>query len=398
MFFCVKMSQSTRAFFTVNNPTFKDSEALWALGHSPDCKYLIYGAEHTEEGQGTPHFQGFVIFTKPKRQKQTEKLLGGRAFFNFPAKTDPSLRMARYCKKEGFYMEFGTLEHGKRVDASIKPSEMRQKAIEFFNDWEKNKYMREKDLPGDLLMTSGFLNSWAKKRSVTLGPDRPELKIITLIGPTACGKSYAVHNLLPDHAKCFYGNSGAWFANPDAPVLLFEEFNGQIPLQKMLSLLDHYPNQLEVKGGMAPALYTTVCITSNVTPDHWYGNMIVDAKKMQECQQLGISLDEAQKRWNEAKTALYDRLGFRTNRRGTGFYGEWCIPAGYDEKECILQIRSEIWNAVYQCINPPAPNPIDEIAPLFTPPLIDDDDEDVFEPAHKLIRMDADDDIVFPSL
>lgn len=391
---------TTRAFFTINNPTFKDSETLYALGHSDLCKYLIYGAEHVDAG--TPHFQGFVIFTRQVRKQNVCGKLGGRAAVFFPKKNDPSLRMARYCKKEGFYMEFGNMGGGVVADSSIKPSEMRQKAIEFFNKWEEHMYMREKDLPGDLLMTPGFLNSWNKKRSVTLGPDRPELKIITLIGPTACGKSFAVHNLFPDHAKCFYGNSGVWFANPDAPVLLFEEFNGQIPLQKMLALLDHYKMQLEVKGGFCPALYTTVCITSNVTPDHWYGNMIVDAKKMQECQQLGISLDEAQKRWNQAKAALYDRLGFRTNRRGCGFYGEWCIPDGYDERECLIQIRSEIWDAVYQIANPPALNPIDEIEPQFTPPVLidDDDDEDDFEPAHKLARMDAslDDDVVFPSL
>lgn len=388
---------TTRAFFTINNPTFNDSETLYALGHSKCCKYLIYGAEHTEEGQGTPHFQGFVIFSYPVKKNAVCGKLGGRAAVFFPKKGDPSLRMARYCKKEGFYMEFGNMGGGIVADSSVKPSEMRQKSIDFLNKWEENKYMREKDLPADLLMASGFLNAWNKKRSVTLGPDRPDMKIITLIGPTACGKSYAVHNLFPDHAKCFYGNSGVWFSNPDAPVLLFEEFNGQIPLQKMLALLDHYPMQLEVKGGFAPALYKTVCITSNVTPDHWYGNMIVDAKKMQECQQLGISLAEAQKRWNEAKAALYDRIGFRSARRDCGFYGEWCIPDGYDEKLCIQQIRTEIWNAVYNIANPAPLNPIDEMQPLFTPPiLIDDSDDDDFEPAHKLARLDATDDIVFP--
>ena len=36
--------------------------------------------------------------------------------------------------------------------------------------------------------------------------------------------------------------------------MVFEEFAGQIPLQKMLKLLDPYPMALEVKGGMRPAM------------------------------------------------------------------------------------------------------------------------------------------------
>ena len=66
------------------------------------------------------------------------------------------------------------------------------------------------------------------------------------------------------------GNGGTWFANPTATVMVFEEFAGQIPLQKMLKLLDPYPMALEVKGGMRPAMYTLVIITSNTRPDGWY--------------------------------------------------------------------------------------------------------------------------------
>ena len=52
--------------------------------------------------------------------------------------------------------------------------------------------------------------------------------------------------------------------------MVFEEFAGQIQLQKMLKFLDPYPMALEVKGGMRPAMYETVIITSNTRPDGWY--------------------------------------------------------------------------------------------------------------------------------
>ena len=336
--------QYRRLMFTINNPTFKDSETLWNLGHDEKhCKYLIYGAEHTEEGQGTPHFQGFLILKNPQRISTIMKWLGGRAHPTRIQEGDPSARCANYCRKEGFYMQFGELGGG--ANPQLKPAELRQLAIEWLDN-EDNKYVRMKDIPAHFLMTPGFLTAWEAKRKTLLGPDR-EVRVITVIGPTACGKSYAAHNLFPDHAKWIPGNGGAWFSNGDAPVLLFEEFNGQIDLQKMLTLLDHYPLQLEYKGSMSPALFTTVVITSNVSPDHWYGNWLRQAKAQEEARMRGIDPEEAERKWNEAKKALFDRIGFRSNRRGSGFYMEWAHTAPPENEaarylEC-LTMRQEIW-------------------------------------------------------
>lgn len=90
------------------------------------------------------------------------------------------------------------------------------------------------------------------------------------------------------------GNSGTWFQNPISKVMVFEEFCGQIQLQRMLQFLDPYPLALEVKGGMRPAMYNLVIITSNTTPDKWY--------KGDEAGVPGKRTD--------ALLALYDRLGY----------------------------------------------------------------------------------------
>ena len=141
-----------------------------------------------------------------------------------------------------------------------------------------------------------------------LGVYRPELKIVTMVGPPGTGKSYAINTLFPHAGRAIMGNGGTWFANPTATVMVFEEFAGQIPLQKMLKLLDPYPMALEVKGGMRPAMYTLVIITSNTRPDGWY----------KEEEQGGKRTD--------ALLALWDRLGFSngTNRcyRTCGTYLE----------------------------------------------------------------------------
>lgn len=380
-----------RAMFTINNPTIADCETLYKLGNSDKIKYMVYGAEHADDPAQTPHFQGFVIFASNTRCNSVCALLGGRCWVGFPKKGDPSARCANYCKKEGFYYEFGHLPgSGNGGDDELSAKEMKRKAIAWLDD-ANNVYVRAKDLPASLLMTPGFLQAWTARRKTLLGPDR-DLTYITIVGPTACGKSYAVHNQYPDHAKCFYGNSGAWFANGDAPVLLFEEFNGQIPLQKFLTLLDHYPFQLEEKGGMCPAMYTTVIITSNISPDHWYTNFIKDAKAKEEAMRLGISLDEMEKKWNEAKKALFDRLGFRTNHRGSGHYAEWQHSPLGDEHAEKLQMRQEIWDWLERIrtgrpeVDQDMPAPAAAAAAAAAA-----DDEDDFEPPPQRIHSDDED-------
>lgn len=146
---------------------------------------------------------------------------------------------------------------------------------------------------------------------------------------------------------------------------------------------------------MVPALYTTVCITSNVSPDHWYGNLVFDAKKKQECDALGISVEEATLRWEEAKKALYDRLGFRSNKRGTGHYMQW-VHSSSDPASIhleTLQMRREIWDFVYQIACPgAAPDPAAPMDITITPPLSQsEDDFEPLSPGHKIRHLDAED-------
>nr|QTE03574.1 MAG: replication-associated protein [Tarsiger cyanurus CRESS-DNA-virus sp.] len=62
-----------------------------------------------------------------------------------------------------------------------------------------------------------------------------------------------------------------WFDGyHDQRVLVIDDFYGWIPYSSLLSLLDGYQCRLDVKGGHAYAAWTTVVITSNLTPEQWY--------------------------------------------------------------------------------------------------------------------------------
>ena len=79
--------------------------------------------------------------------------------------------------------------------------------------------------------------------------------------------------MFPDIYVVNMGNSGLWWDGyVGQKTVMFEEFKGQVQLQKMLQILDPYPLRLEIKGGLVPARFERVFITSNYTPDKWYKN------------------------------------------------------------------------------------------------------------------------------
>ena len=200
---------------------------------------------------------------------------------------------ADYCRKDDTHVPGGLrFEHGK------PPREKKDKEQDAEEMLEQIKagYKRPTDIPAEILCTRNFISAYKLITTDVLGPFRPNLKIITLVGPPGCGKSYLINYLFPDCARLIMGNAGFWWQNPCSKVACIEEFAGQIPLQKMLNLLDPYPQSLEVKGGTRPCLFEVIFITSNSCPEDWYRNKVP-------------GVPEEAKR-HDALLALYDRLGY----------------------------------------------------------------------------------------
>lgn len=288
---------ASRWCFTINNPTEEDIALLVGTpSDGPQAKldalqYLIFQEERGEEG--TLHWQGFLILKKANRLSWLKRNINPRAHWEIAREC--SAQCANYCKKEDTYTGGIRVERGKLPERKEAPkrAEMLMDAAEQL-DIVKEGYKRPSEIPSLTLMQCGFMPAYKALTADVLGPYRPNLKILTLIGRPGVGKSYAIQKWLPDHGRCIYGNNGCWFQNPTADVMVFEEFCGQIPLQRMLQILDPYPLALEVKGSMAPAMYTKVIITSNTPPNDWY---------------KGDEAGAPGKRTDSIK-ALWDRLGY----------------------------------------------------------------------------------------
>lgn len=252
--------------FTENNPVRLN---LFPDGLPEGIKYVVYQLERGE--QGTPHLQGYIQFTAPRTMSWVKRIVSktaeGDEFFVFErmhllkARGSASQNKV-YCTKAGRLdgpWELGDApKQGERTDLAAAAEELMRSGD-----------IRKVDPKVFLKYASGCL----KLAALAPPPRRDNLKVITIIGSTGIGKSYAVHDLYPDVYCVNMGNSGLWWDGyTGQSVVLFEEFKGQVQLQKMLQILDPYPLRLEIKGGLVPARFTVVFITSNYTPDKWYKN------------------------------------------------------------------------------------------------------------------------------
>lgn len=100
-----------------------------------------------------------------------------------------------------------------------------------------------------------------------------------LYGATGTGKTRGIYERHPAGDVCritSYRSGGAYFDAYDGQsVLVLEEFQGQIPVAELLTMLDIYPLMLPARYADRVACYTRVYITSNKSLPEIYGNEFI---------------------------------------------------------------------------------------------------------------------------
>ena len=293
-------SQSRNWCFTLNNYTAEEEEKL--KGELPGVRYIVFQREHGHE-KGTPHLQGYLELDRTQRLSFLKKI-NGRA--DWEIRRGNQQQAIDYCTKEDT-RDPGTkpFERGERANAhGVRKDSCSVNVLDCVRRGElieevRQKRMRLSELSSFEMQDTGLMRALETVYKDLAGPYRPDLRVITIIGPTGVGKSWSVQNLFPEGVcKWINGNTGCWFSEVDKEVCLFDEFAGQIPIERFLKLIDKYPMQIEVKGGMRPCYWKTIFICSNVTPECWYNNFEDDQK----------TSTEMINRRREQLRALYRRL------------------------------------------------------------------------------------------
>ncbi len=102
-----------------------------------------------------------------------------------------------------------------------------------------------------------------------------KLTVTYLYGATGTGKTSGIYKKHPATEICritdYNGKNGVRFdAYHGQDVLVFEEFNSQIPIEAMLNYLDIYPLMLPARYTDRTACFTKVYITSNIPLNEQY--------------------------------------------------------------------------------------------------------------------------------
>lgn len=283
--------------FTLNNPSEEERSFFSNFQLGDFFNYMIYQEEMGENE--THHFQGYIECRQQHDLSWMKRHFNERA--HFEPRRGTQEEAINYCKKEETRVEGGQSgEFGQPKAGAGGCKRDREAATEVLEKIQRLE-MRPCEIEPAILMTPGFCS--AQKLCLSNmgnGPDRSDsFRIFVVNGPTGVGKSYAFHKICGGNYTTW---RDGWFVNAENlnKYLFLDEFIGGckngMQLHDLLNALDPFPAKLPIKGSHAPAVYTDVFITTNISPTEWYSA-------------IGPNGEEIKKR-KENLNALYDRIGF----------------------------------------------------------------------------------------
>lgn len=248
--------------FTLNNYTEDEVSKINEM--EIICAYLVYGKEVGESG--TPHLQGYIYFANAKTFSKMKKIFPDRTHLEKTMGT-PS-QASEYCKKDNDYVEFGTLpdKQGKRTDLiEIKDQIVQGKDVEEImmeNPKLYHQYGRTFDKIQDVVKRR------EKRTTMTKG--------YWIYGLSGKGKSEMLFKNYDATRHYVWKKQKEWQDGyKQQPIVIIDEFRGQIPFSQMLELCDKHTNcWIERRGKEAiPFVSKCVCITSSLMPRNVYKNL-----------------------------------------------------------------------------------------------------------------------------
>lgn len=249
--------RSKRWTFTLNNYTEENELQVQALLDGQVVSYLIYGREVGESG--TPHLQGYLE-TSTKVSFRTVKDLMPTAHLE---KARGSLQSNRtYCTKEDQQpFEGGSpMQQGQRSDlVEIKTLLDSGATIEDIADQHFSKWVVYRRSFQAYIQMKSRSRKW-------------QTKVHVYWGKTGTGKTRFVMDQVMDSDFWSPGDYKWFDGYQGQPIVIFDDYRGEYPLQLLLKLLDRYPMRVPIKGGFTEWAPRKVYITSNIHPNEWYPN------------------------------------------------------------------------------------------------------------------------------
>jgi len=242
--------------FTLNNYT-EDEYANVCRVCENESRYAIIGREVGE--QGTPHLQGYVMFTRAYRFATIKDRFLPRCHIEVAAgSTD---RNYDYCSKGGDFREFG--------ERPAKGKRSRDELGTYFSERLVTNRGRGLDEfaaehPG-VWYFSGH-NMLRNHMTLQKPIDRPNINVRWINGPPGVGKSRFAHTTYPN-AYIKDPRTKWWNGYMLEEEVIIDDFGpGGIDINHLLRWFDRYKCLVESKGGMLPLYASKFIVTSNFHP------------------------------------------------------------------------------------------------------------------------------------
>lgn len=259
------MPNSIAHCFTVFDNTWSDRFNYASVSEA--VRYLIVGVELCPT-TGKYHYQCYGEWGKKVSRKWIMETL---SFKGYITERNGTREQARdYCKKEGKWIEYGSWEaggQGARNDITHLREAIKtgMSETQLYSDydvmWRVDRSARR------------FKLLWDSK----LAKEKPKVEKLVLlyVGPPGTGKTTRAHAEFPNAFVLRNTLSGAWWDAYDGEnEVIIDEFNGWIPYEILLVLLDMGSAEVPIKGGIKSFSGNTIILTSNRSPYEWYPNQM----------------------------------------------------------------------------------------------------------------------------
>lgn len=285
------MSVGKKWVFTLNNPSNDEVPESWK-GSDAHLRYCVWQRERG--ANGTPHLQGYVVFSQNKTLGVLKKLNSQahwevRKGTHAQAKAYVTKDETREAGPWTFGDEPASGQGGRSDLLSVKRkidegATMAAVADEHFATWTR----LHRALGEYKAMKTQHNRSWPTFTTVYWGP------------PGTGKTRRAFHEAGPEafwlmkpgeHQTPFFdGYDGH-------DVVVIDEFFGWLPRDLMCRMCDRYPCRVQTKGGSVSFYPKRIIITSNVHPSQWWSKIGLGPMERRLNGDLGKIVEMAEGLW-----------------------------------------------------------------------------------------------------
>lgn len=247
--------------FTLNNPT--EEELPTAL--PPKFKYLAF-AHETAQTTGTPHLQGYLVYTFATVLKTLKKWQPRAHFQQMMGSLADN---ERYCSKQNKLHEFGTPPVSSKAKGKMEKDRWHKISdLALKGDWETLKDTEPQVTIKHLSKLERYQVKFQKH------PDWAELENYWISGAPGTGKSYQIRKHCENNnLHIFDKDQSKWWCNykHEEYALIDDLDRDWVGKRQLKRWCDRYPFPAQVKNGSLGMIRPRVCVvTSNYTIDEVY--------------------------------------------------------------------------------------------------------------------------------